>query len=109
MTYITTYPLSGAHVFNAAWTTLHTLRECIHALRKRLQDIPRSPCARCTVVASRMIDTQPLPHDRDCPQANLVLRGWVQDSYHPVRGYLPYYLVVGASLLNSKLYKVNLS
>jgi hypothetical protein len=41
---------------------------------------------------------QLLPHDRDCPQANLVLRGWVWDSHHPVGGYLPSYLIVGASL-----------
>jgi hypothetical protein len=27
MTYITPYPLSGAHVFNAAWTVLHMLQE----------------------------------------------------------------------------------
>jgi hypothetical protein len=32
--YITTYPPSGAHVFNAAWTALHTLQERIHVLRK---------------------------------------------------------------------------
>jgi len=29
-TSITTYPPSGAHAFNAAWTALHTLRERIH-------------------------------------------------------------------------------
>jgi hypothetical protein len=34
MTYITTYLPSGAHMFNAAWTALHTLPEHIHALRK---------------------------------------------------------------------------
>jgi hypothetical protein len=34
MTYITTYPPSGAHAFNATWTELHTLQECIHVLRK---------------------------------------------------------------------------
>jgi hypothetical protein len=34
MTYITTYLLSGVHVFNAVWTALHTLQECIHVLRK---------------------------------------------------------------------------
>jgi hypothetical protein len=45
MSYITTYPLSSAHAFNAAWTTLHTLQERIHALRKSPQDIPRSPYA----------------------------------------------------------------
>jgi hypothetical protein len=50
MTYITTYPPSGAHAFNAIRTTLHMLRECIHVLMKRLQDIPRSPCPRCVVV-----------------------------------------------------------
>jgi hypothetical protein len=41
MTYITTYPPSGAHVFNAAWTALHMLQEHIHILRKWPQDIPR--------------------------------------------------------------------
>jgi hypothetical protein len=34
MSYITTYPPSGTHTFNAAWTALHTLQEHIHALRK---------------------------------------------------------------------------
>jgi hypothetical protein len=43
MTYITTYPPSGAHEFNVVWTALHTLQECIHILRKRPQDIPMSP------------------------------------------------------------------
>jgi hypothetical protein len=33
-TYITTYPPSGAHTFNAAWTTLYTLQEHIHVLQK---------------------------------------------------------------------------
>jgi hypothetical protein len=108
MTYITTYPLSGTHAFNAAWTALHTSQECIHVLRKRPQDIPRSPCPRCAVVTSRMTDTQPLSHDRDYPQANLVMRGRVRDSHHLVGGYLPSYLVVGASLQKSKLQKVHL-
>jgi hypothetical protein len=63
-----------------------------------------SPHPRCTIVASRTTDTQPLSHNR---QAKLVLRGCVQDSYHPVGGYLHSYLVVGASLHNSKLHKVN--
>jgi hypothetical protein len=57
MKYITTYPLSDAHAFNATRTTLHMLRERIHILRKRSQDIPRSPRPRCAVVASRMRDT----------------------------------------------------
>jgi hypothetical protein len=95
--------------------TCLTLRgqRCIHyenvftSCRRRSQDIPRSPRARCAVVASCMTDTQPLPHDRDCPQASLVLRGSVQDSHHPVGGNLPSYLCVGASLQNSKLHKVN--
>jgi hypothetical protein len=43
MIYITTYPGSGAHAFNAAQTALHTLRERIHVLRKRQQDVPRPP------------------------------------------------------------------
>jgi hypothetical protein len=34
MTYITTYPPTGTHAFNATWTALHTLRECIHVLQK---------------------------------------------------------------------------
>jgi hypothetical protein len=41
-TYITTYPPSSARAFNVARTTLHMLRERIHVLRKRPQDIPRS-------------------------------------------------------------------
>jgi hypothetical protein len=57
MTYITTYPLIGARTFNATRTALHMLREHIHVLRKRPQDIPRSPLTRCVVVTSRMIDT----------------------------------------------------
>jgi hypothetical protein len=75
MAYITTYPPSGTRTFNTIRTALQTLQERIHVLRKRPQDIPRSPCPMCAVVASRTIDTQPLPHDRDYPQANLVLRG----------------------------------
>jgi hypothetical protein len=58
-------------------------------------------------MASHTTDMQPLPHDRDYSQASLVLRGRVQDSHHPVGGYLPSYLVIDASLQNSKLYKVN--
>jgi hypothetical protein len=45
MTSITTYPPSGAHIFNVVWTALHTLQERIHALRKSRQDISRSPHA----------------------------------------------------------------
>jgi hypothetical protein len=107
MIYIITYPPSGARAFNAARIILHTLRERIHVLRKRQQDIVRSPCPSCAVVASRTIDTQPLPHDRDCPQANLVLRGRVRNSHHLVEGYLPSYLDIDVSLWNSKLHKVN--
>jgi hypothetical protein len=107
-TYFTTYPPSGVRVFNAARTVLHTLRECIHDVRKRPQDIFRSPRPRCAVVASRTADTQPLPYDRDCPQASLVLRGRVWDSHHPTEEYLPSYPVVGASLQNSKLHKINI-
>jgi hypothetical protein len=77
MTYITTYPTNGACAFNASWTKLHTLREHIHVLRKRPQDIPRSLRPRCAVMASRTTDTHPLPHDRECPQASLILRGWI--------------------------------
>jgi hypothetical protein len=42
MTYITTYPPSGAHTFNAVWIALHMSQGCIHVLRKWPQDIPRS-------------------------------------------------------------------
>jgi hypothetical protein len=56
MTYITTYPLSGAHAFNAAWIALHTLQECIHVLRERPQDIPRSPRPRCAVMTHYTTD-----------------------------------------------------
>jgi hypothetical protein len=59
------------------------------------------------VVASCTTDMQPLPHDRDYPQASLILRGQVRDSHHPMRGNLSFYLVVGESLENSKLHKVN--
>jgi hypothetical protein len=45
MSYITTYPPSGAHVFNVVWTVLHMLDEHIDALHKSPQDIPRSPHA----------------------------------------------------------------
>jgi hypothetical protein len=106
MTYITTYPLSGAHAFNTAQIVMHMLRERIHVMRKRSQDISRFSCPRCTVVASRMTNTQPLPHDRDCSQASLVLRGWVWDSHHPMGGNLHSYLSVDASLQNNKLHKV---
>jgi hypothetical protein len=75
--------------------------------RRRPQDIPRSPCIRCTVLVSHMIDTHPISCDMDCPQASLILRGWVCDSHHPVRGNLTSYLVVGALLQNSKFWKVN--
>jgi hypothetical protein len=77
MTYITTYPPSGTHAFNAARTMLHMLQEYIHVLRKRPQDIPRSPLSRCMIVDNRTTDTQPLPHDRDYPQESLILRGRV--------------------------------
>jgi hypothetical protein len=60
MTYLTTYPQNGTRAFNNARITLHTLLERIHILRKRPQDIPRSPCPTCMVVASRTTDTQPL-------------------------------------------------
>jgi hypothetical protein len=100
MSYITTYPPSGTHAFNTAWTTLHMLQERIHALQKSPQDIPipRSPHtigARSSLIAQW---TAALLHDRDCPQANLILRGRDQDSHHPTGGYLPSYLVIGASL-----------
>jgi hypothetical protein len=55
----------------------------------------------------RIMDTQPLLHDRDYPQASLILRGRVRDSHHPVAGHLPSYLIVGASLQKNKLWKVN--
>jgi hypothetical protein len=40
--YTSTYPLSGAHTFNTAWTTLHMLQERIHVLRKWPQNIHMS-------------------------------------------------------------------
>jgi hypothetical protein len=96
MTYITTYPPSHVHTFNAAWTMLYTLKERIYVLRKRPQDIPRSPHPRCAVVTSRTIEIQPLSHNRGCPQANLVLRGWVRDSHHPTEEltFLPFHRCV---------------
>jgi hypothetical protein len=51
-------------------------------------------------------ELQPLPHDRDYPQANFTLRQRVWGSHHPARGYLPSYHIVGASLQKSKLHKV---
>jgi hypothetical protein len=71
------------------------------------RDILRSPHPRCVVMASRMTNIQPLSHDRGCPQASLVLREWVWDSYHLTGGYLPSNLYVGAPLYNSKLWRVN--
>jgi hypothetical protein len=59
------------------------------------------------VVTSRMSDMQPLPHNRDYPQASLTLRGRVRDSHHPAGGNLPSYLFVGASLQKIKLPEVN--
>jgi hypothetical protein len=41
--------------------------------RRRPQNIPMSPHPRCTVVASRTIDAQSLPHDMDCPQVSLII------------------------------------
>jgi hypothetical protein len=98
VTYITTYPPSSAHVFNTTRTVLHMLRERIHILRKRSQDIPRSSRPRCVIMISRTTDMQSLPHDRDCPQANLILRGQVRDSHHPTGGSLSSYHIVDASL-----------
>jgi hypothetical protein len=57
-------------------------------------------------VTNHTTDTEHLPHDRECPQASLILRGQVRDLHLPVRGYLPFYFIVGASLQNSKLHKV---
>jgi hypothetical protein len=74
---------------------------------RRPQDIPRSPCPRCAVMVSCMTNIQLIPHDMDCPQARLILRGRVRNSHHPTGGNLPSYLCVGASLQNSKLHKVN--
>jgi hypothetical protein len=42
MTYITTYPPSGTHAFNVAWTVLHTSQGRIHVWWKWPQDIPWS-------------------------------------------------------------------
>jgi hypothetical protein len=103
ITYITTYPSSEACAFNTARIALHTLRERIHVLRKRPQDIPRSPRHRCAVMTSYTTDTQPLPYDRDCPQANRILMGWVCDSHHLTGGYLPSRRCI---VTESKLHKV---
>jgi hypothetical protein len=103
MIYITTYPPNVARAFNAARTVLLTLREHIHVLRKRPQDILISPHPRCAVVTSHTTDTQPLPHDRDCPQARLILRGRVQDSHHLTGENLPSYLFVSVLLQKNKL------
>jgi hypothetical protein len=43
-------------------------------------------------------ELQPLSNDRDCSQANFILKGRVQDTHDPSEAYLPSYLVVGASL-----------
>jgi hypothetical protein len=106
-TYIITYPPSGTNAFNTELTSLHMIRERIHVLRKRPQDISRSTRPWCVIVTSRTTFTQPLLHNRDCPQANLILRGWIWDSHHPTGGYLPSCLVTGVSLQESKLQKVN--
>jgi hypothetical protein len=98
MKYIITYPLTSARAINATRIVLHTLRERIHILRERPQDIPRSPLPRWAVTTSQTMDMESLPHDRNCPQANLVLRGQVRDSHHPTGGSSPYYLVIGALL-----------
>jgi hypothetical protein len=103
MTYITTYPPSDAHMFNSTLTALHTILEHIHVLRKRPQDIPRTTRPMCAVVTSRTTDTQPLAHDRYCPQASLVLRGRVSDSHHLAGEYLPSYLGIGVLLQKSNL------
>jgi hypothetical protein len=107
MTYIIIYLPSGACAFDIVQTALHMLQERIQVLSKRPQDILRSPRPRCAVVTSHTTDTQLLPYDRDCPQAKLFLRGWVRDSHHLTGGYLSSYLFIGASLQNSKLYKVS--
>jgi hypothetical protein len=57
MTYTTTYPPCDVHAFNVARIALYTLRERIHALKKRPQDIPRSPCPRCVVMTNHTTDT----------------------------------------------------
>jgi hypothetical protein len=105
---------SHASASQSQHTHLTIVQERIHILRKWPQDIPRSLLAlgmRSWLVTQRTATPhdglQPLPHDRDCPQANPVLRGWVRDSHHPVGGYLPSYLDVGALLQKSKLQKVN--
>jgi hypothetical protein len=107
MTYNTNY-LQMAHIH----LTLHG-QHCIcyknvfTSCRRRSQHIPMSPRPRCAVMVSRMTDTQPIPHDMDCPQPSLLLRGRVRNSHHLMREYLPSYLVVCALLQNSKLHKVN--
>jgi hypothetical protein len=75
--------------------------------RSRQQENPTSPHSMFVIMASRTTDMQPLPHDKDCPQARLILREWVCDSHHPTSGNLPSYFIVSVSLQNSKLHKVN--
>jgi hypothetical protein len=79
MTYITTYPPSDTHAFKVVWTRYIHYENIFTSYRRRPQDIPMSPHPRCTIMANRTIDTLLLPHDKDYPQANLVLRGRVSD------------------------------
>jgi hypothetical protein len=56
-----------------------------------------------------MVSVPAEEHNRDSPQASLILRVWVRDSHHSTGGNLPSYFFVGESLQKSKLQKVNLS
>jgi hypothetical protein len=59
------------------------------------------------VVTSHTTDIQPLPHDMDCPQVSLILRGRVQDSRYPggrILTFLPHHRCI---ITESKLHKVN--
>jgi hypothetical protein len=103
MTYITTYPQVVLVRLTLYGQRCIRYENIFTYCRRHPQDIPRSPRPRCAIMDNRMTDTQPISHDMDCPQASIVSRGMVWDSHHLARGNLPSYLVLGASLQNSKL------
>jgi hypothetical protein len=108
MTYITTYPqVVPVHLMLHGQCYI-CYENVFISYRRHRQNIHRFSRPKCTIMVSHMTDMQPLPHDRDCPQASLVLWERVRDSHLPSRGKLPSYLFIGASLQNSKLHKVNI-
>jgi hypothetical protein len=84
----------------------YVIRPYSHLAEVDIRHSQVSTLPRYVVVTSRTMDTQPQPHDRDCPQAHLVLREWIQDLHHPTGGNCYSYLFVGASLQKSKLQEV---